>query len=69
MVVRMVGVSIKVVAMVYGLLGNWGVLVLAVILVGGYGCIAAYFVRPVCIAQGKAKLPVAPFDGELSASF
>jgi len=65
----MVGWPIKVVATEYGLLGNRGFLVLAVILVGGYGCIAAYFVKPVCIAQGRAKLPVAPFDGELPTSF
>src|SRR5215469_16894342 len=69
MVVRMVGLPINVVATVYGLLGNRGVFVLAVILLGGYGCIAAYFVGPVCIAQGRAKLPVAPFDGELPTSF
>ena len=65
----MVGGPIKVVAIVYGLLGNRGVFVFAVISVGGNDCIAAYFVRPVCMLQGRAKLPVAPAGAELPTSF
>ena len=37
----------KVVAMKYELVGNKGPVTLAVILLPGFGCIGAYFVRPV----------------------
>lgn len=65
--VRMVGGLMKVVAIVYGLVGLRGVFVFMVIFVAGYGCMEAYFVRPVCMLQGSAKLPVAPPEDAAAA--
>jgi hypothetical protein len=57
----------KVVAIVYGLVGLRGVFVFIVIFVGGYVCMEAYFVSPVCMPHGSAKLPVAPPEDAAAA--
>jgi hypothetical protein len=49
-----------VVATLYGLVGFRGVLFFFVILVGGWVCMGAYRVNPVCILNGTAKAPAGP---------
>jgi hypothetical protein len=50
-----VGSGRNVFAMLYALVGNNGLNTLAVILVGGIGCMGAYFVSPVCRLNGVSK--------------
>lgn len=56
-VVRMLGIGRKVEANDTLLVGHCGEVLVAVMEVGGIGCIGAYFVKPVCSLYGVAQAP------------